>query len=71
MGDILNILSESISKSKENLGRNWKSMNIKLMIRSITEALKLGVSMSLDDKKFGVFFKTFGSGLYNMRLENS
>ena len=55
MGDILNILSESISKSKENLGRNWKSMNIKLMIRSITEALKLGVSMSVDDK-IGSFF---------------
>ena len=55
MGDILNILSESISKSKENLGRNWKSMNIKEMTRSITEALKLGVSMSVDDK-IGSFF---------------
>ena len=45
-GDILHILSESISKSREKSGEKLKFMNIKLMIKSLTEALKLGVSMS-------------------------
>ena len=55
-GDILNTLSESISKSREKSGEKLKFMNIKLMIKSLTEALKLGVSMSDKDKMVEYFF---------------
>ena len=40
-------------------------MNIKLMIRSIMEALKLGVSMSDKDKMVGYFLCCFGGTFGN------